>query len=102
MAKRNEVVHAELAAGLMREVVLREWQSGSSGYSFRIAKGISYRVGQTRGRSVVVGTELRLEDSGVLSITSQRVAYLGERKTMEFPYAKLMGMEVFTARSSTL
>jgi hypothetical protein len=43
-----------------------------------------------------VGTELQVEDTGFLCVTSLRVAYLGSRKTMEFPYAKLMNLEVFT------
>jgi hypothetical protein len=96
MTKKNEVVHLETGAGLMKEVVLHEWRSGSSGFSFRVAKGVRYHVGGTRGRSVVVGTELQIEDTGVLSVTSQRAAFMGDRKTMEFPYAKLMGVEVFT------
>jgi hypothetical protein len=96
ITKRGEVVHAELTASLMKEVAVREWRSGSSGYSFRIAKGLTYRVGQTRGRSVVVGTELQVEDAGALSISSQRIAFLGGRKTLEIPYTKLMGLEVFS------
>ena|SRR5690348_11570019 len=43
-----------------------------------------------------VGTELQVADNGTLSITSKRAAYLGSRKTMEFPYSKLMNVEVFT------
>jgi hypothetical protein len=96
MTKKNEVVHLETAAALMKEVVLREWRSGSSGVSFRVAPGARYRVGNTRGRSVVVGTEVHVEDTGVLCVTSHRAAYMGSRKTMEFPYAKLMGIEVFS------
>src|SRR5215211_5481626 len=75
ITKKNEVVHMETGAALMKEVAVREWRSGSSGVSFRIAKGVRYHVGQTRGRSVVVGTELLVEDAGILSITSQRVAF---------------------------
>lgn len=95
MPKKNEVVHLEISAALMKEVVLREWRAGSAGYSFRIAKGVRYRVGNTRGRSVVVGTELQVEDTGTLAVTSQRAAYMGSRKTMEFPYAKMLGLDVF-------
>jgi hypothetical protein len=79
--KKNEVVYFETSASLMKEVVQREWRAGSTGYSFRIAKGVRYRVGQTRGHSVVVGTQLQPEDSGILAITSSRAAYLGSRKT---------------------
>lgn len=96
MPKKNEAVYLETRASLMKEVVQREWRSGSTGYSFRIAKGVRYRVGNTRGRSVVVGTQLQAEDDGILAVTSQRAAYLGSRKTMEFAYAKLMNVEVFT------
>jgi hypothetical protein len=96
MTKKNEVVHLETMAGLMKEVALREWRGGSSGVSFRVAKGVRYHVGQTRGHSVVVGTELQLEDSGPLSVTSLRAAFMGSRKTLEFPFAKVMGVEVFT------
>jgi hypothetical protein len=95
LAKRNEVVHMETAAGLVKEVVQREWRSRSTGYSFRVMKGVRYRVGQSRGHSVAVGTQLVTEDTGVLSVTSQRAVYVGATKTLEFAYAKLVGMEVF-------
>ena len=96
MTKEGELVYLETAASLMKEVVQREWRGASTGFSFPIAKGIRFRTGQLRGESVVVGTELQPEDDGVLCITSQRVAYLGSRKTMEFQYSKLMNVEVFT------
>jgi hypothetical protein len=66
-----------------------------SGVSFRIAKGVSYRTGAIRGKSVVVGTELQVADSGVLAVTSQRIAYMGN-KTIELSYAKLMNLDVFS------
>jgi hypothetical protein len=96
MTKKNEVVHLEIAAALMKEVALREWRGGSSGFSFQVAKGVRYRTGQIRGRSVVVGTELQVEDTGTLAVTSQRATYMGSRKTMEFPYAKILGLDVFS------
>jgi hypothetical protein len=56
---------------------------------------VSYRTSAIRGKSVVVGTELQVADSGVLAVTSQRIAYMGN-KTMELSYAKLMNMDVFS------
>lgn len=96
MAKKGEVVHLETAAGLMKEVVQREWRSGSGGVSFKIAPGVRYRTGQTRGRSVVVGSQIVIEDSGVLSVSSQRAVFIGSRKTIECAYSKLVNVEVFT------
>jgi hypothetical protein len=95
MTKKGEVVHLETSAALMKEVAMREWQGGMSGVSFRIAKGVSYRTGAIRGKSVVVGTELQVADSGLLAVTSQRIAYMGN-KTIEMRYDKLMNLDVFS------
>ena len=61
----------------MNEVVDREWRSGSSGFSFRIAKGVTYRTGSSRGHMVVIGRHLAVEDSGFLTITSHRAVFTG-------------------------
>jgi hypothetical protein len=94
--KKDEIVHFQIPAALMKEVTLREWRGGYSGVSFPIAKGLRYRTGSSRGHSVVVGTEMQVEDTGMFTITSQRIAYLGTRKTIEVPYTKLMNIDVFT------
>jgi hypothetical protein len=96
MPKKGEVVHFETSAALMKEVSLREWRGGSQGVSFRVTKGVRYRVGTTRGHMVTVGTQLQIADTGVLSVTSKRVAYLGSRKTVDMPFVKVMGMELYT------
>ena len=96
MAKRGEVVYLETSAALMKEVAVREWRGGSQGFSFRVVKGVRYRVGTTRGHLVTVGTQLQVADTGLLSVTSQRAAFLGSRKTVEMPYAKVIGMQVFS------
>jgi hypothetical protein len=94
--KRGEVVHLELAAELLKEVAVREFRAGSQGLSFQVAKGVRYRVGAMRGHMVTVGTEMQVQDTGTLAVTSQRVAYLGSAKASEILFTKLMGMEVFT------
>jgi hypothetical protein len=95
IAKRGEVVHAETSGALMHEVAVRGWRGRSQGFSFRVAKGVRYRVGSTRGHMVNIGTQLQIADTGFLCVTNQRAAFLGERKTVDMPYTKLMGMNVF-------
>src|SRR5947209_4279710 len=84
----------------MKEVTLshREFVAGGSGVSIRVAKGVRVHTGGGRGRSytVVDGTALRPEDVGILSITSQRLVYLGGRKTLEVPYPKLAQLSVYS------
>jgi hypothetical protein len=94
--KKGEVVHLEESAILLKEVVEREFQSGSRGVSFRIAKGVSYRVGSSRGRMVEVGRSLQPQDTGVLSVTSQRLVYAGTARSVEMNYAKLINLNVYT------
>ncbi len=96
IAKKGEVVHAETEAALMKEVTLREYRGGYSGFSFRIAKGVRYHVGGARGRSVVTGTKLVADDVGLLSVTSRRSVFVGAKRTVDLPYPKLVNLGVFT------
>ncbi|KQQ94598.1 hypothetical protein ASF62_11050 [Leifsonia sp. Leaf325] len=93
--KAGEVGRAAVRASLMKEVALRETRGGTAGVSIRIAKGVTYRTGQIRARSVVVGTELQVQDTGVLAITNQRAVFVGSARTLEFRYDKLVGIEQF-------
>ena len=43
-------------AELLKSVAVHEFQAGSHGFSFRIMKGVTYRVGATRGHMVTVGS----------------------------------------------
>jgi hypothetical protein len=94
--KRGEVLHLAEKAALLKEVIQREFQAGSRGVSFRVMKGVSYRVGSTRGKMVEVGRTLEAVDEGDLCITSSRVVFTGLRKTMEMPYTKLIDLNVYT------
>lgn len=96
ISQRDEVVHGELSAALVKEVAVREYRGGGAGVSFRIAKGVRLHSGQTRGRSVVVGSEMQTVDKGVLAITNQRAVFIGSRKTVESKYAKFIALQVYT------
>lgn len=94
--KRGEVLHLEEEATTLKEVVQREYRGGSRGVSFRIAKGVSYRVGQQRGQLVEVGRSWQPDDSGILAVTSQRLVFTGTRRSIEMAYTKLLNFNVFT------
>jgi hypothetical protein len=64
--------------------------------SFRVMKGVSYRVGSFRGRSVEIGRSIEVADSGTLFVTSHRVVYTGLRKSVEVPYPKMLDLNVYT------
>jgi hypothetical protein len=94
--KRDEVVYARVVGvGFIEPKRLpSQWQGGSRGVSFRVAKGVRYRVGATRGH-VVPGEEVnQITDRGEYLVTSQRAAFRGEKRTTEWLYSKLIGFSV--------
>ena len=93
--KPGEVVYAEFTASLLKEVVQREYRGGYSGVSFPLMAGIRFSSGSSRGRSVVVGTKVVSEDTGVLSVSSARTVFVGAKTTIEMPYAKIAALNVF-------
>jgi hypothetical protein len=69
------------------------YAGGYSGVSFRIAKGVRYSVGGTRGH-YVPGPEVQTPvDAGRVVITTQRVEFLGSRTTREWAFTRLVGMD---------
>lgn len=95
MLKKDEVAHLETEAALTKEVVDREMRGGYGGVSFRVAKGVRFHTGGVRGKSVVTGTHLEVADTGILTVTSKRAVYTGQRQSIEMPYTKLLGLQVF-------
>ena len=93
--KPGEQAALEVDAQLLKEVMEREIQGRSSGYSFHITKGLTYRTGQFRGRSVVVGSHLEVADSGTMTVTTKRAVFKGLRQTAESDLRKLVGINVF-------
>jgi Protein of unknown function (DUF2510) len=95
-----QLKHGELVVVQVEPVGLVEsrrgpghYQGGSSGFSFRVAKGINYRIGATKG-SFVQGEE-RLEpiDSGTLVVTTTRAVFLGGQSTREWDWSKLLSLD---------
>lgn len=94
--KKAETPHwAEPAALVEEKVVRREYVGGSSGVSIRVAKGVTYRVGQTRGQ-LVSETGIVPVSRGKFVLTNQRVAFLGDRKSFSIPWNKILDFQLFS------
>lgn len=69
------------------------FQGRSSGYSFRIAKGVNYRIGGSRG-TYVAGPDIPTPiDWGVAYVTNQRVVFRGSKATREWAWSKLISLD---------
>src|SRR5207248_5296639 len=61
---------------------------GYSAFSFRIAKGVRYHVGGTRGHYEAGAEQPMVIDTGTATITDQRVVFQGAKQTREWAYTK--------------
>lgn len=96
LLKHDEVAYCEKAAGLLKEVTDREFQGGSRGISVPLGHGVRARAGGVRGHMVTVGAHFEFSDTGNLTVTDSRVVFHGGRKTLEFLYAKLATLNVYS------
>jgi hypothetical protein len=70
-----------------------QWMGGYSGFSFRIIKGVSYHVGDSRG-TYVPGPEVPTPiATGTVTITNQRIVFQSDKQAREFLFAKLLGYQ---------
>lgn len=71
------------------EKTRRQYVGGSHGVSFRIAKGVYYRVGAFRGQPVET-TERVHVDTGLLAVTTKHLYFQGQTKTFRVRLDKVI------------
>jgi hypothetical protein len=77
------------------KVISRRYQGGSQGMSFRIMKGVSYRVGGHRG-NITSETGVVAVSEGEMVITSKRVVFRGDKKSFATKLQNILDIQLFT------
>lgn len=72
------------------------YQGGSQGVSVRIAKGLSYRVGASKGSLVRNPEELSMIDEGSVVFTDKRIVFTGPKVSRSWEFAKLLDIQLGT------
>lgn len=93
LQKLEEAYWVEPASILEERVINRQFVAGSRGVSFRIMKGVSYRVGAYRGH-VESETGVVAVSTGELVITSKRAIFRGDKKGFNLRLDKLLNVEM--------
>jgi hypothetical protein len=91
--KRGEIAYA-VVEGVALVEPRREpgrWAGGSHGVSFRIAKGLTYRVGQQRGKFEQGQERPTVTDTGTFVVTNQRCVFVGSKRNSEWLFSKMLG-----------
>ena len=94
--QRGETAYWSEPASLLEDrVVSRRYEGGSQGLSFRIMKGVTYRVGAYRGHLVSDKAVLPVS-SGNLIITNRRVIFQGDSKSFAFSLNKMLELHLYS------
>jgi hypothetical protein len=93
--KKNEIFHWEEPVSLIEEkVVSRRIEGSSAGLSVRVARGVSYRVGASRGR-IVAETAHIATATGALLFSNQRVVFSGSSKSFAYKHDRIIDFSLF-------
>lgn len=95
LKKGEQVYWSETSSLLEEKVISRYYEGGSSGFSFRVMKGVSYRVGGFRGHPVVETGTVSASD-GELILTSKRIIFRGDRKSFATNLDKILDIEFYS------
>lgn len=77
---------------LIEPRAVRNWRSNYGGPSFRVAKGVSFRLGASAGASES-HDELRAIDAGTLMLTNLRLIFVGSKRTTSIPLEKIINLD---------
>lgn len=76
------------------KVISRRYEGGSQGVSFRVMKGVSYRVGGHRGQ-VISETGLVPVSDGEIIFTNKRIIFRGKGKVFAIKLDKILDIRIF-------
>jgi len=94
--KKGETAYWKEPATLAEEkIIRRRYEGGSQGVSFRVMKGVSYRVGGHRGH-IVSETGLVPVSDGELIVTNKRIIFRGDGKAFAIKLDKILDIQIFT------
>ncbi|WP_181308763.1 hypothetical protein [Rufibacter sp. XAAS-G3-1] len=93
--QKNELAHFVTSASLLEtKETLTGYTTNSHGVSIRIAKGLSYRVGQAKSKPIK--QEVTIKYPGQLVITNKRLVFSATRKGFVAPFNSLVSFEPYS------
>jgi len=67
------------------------WSAGYTGFSFRLARGVRYRLTDSQGKKQPREEAPTAVDTGAATVTDRRVVFQGSRRTREWAFDNLAG-----------
>ena len=91
--KGESVIWSFKEVGYHRKTSYSEYQAGRQGISFRIAKGVSYRIGGARGKSVR-RSAIEFQSRGTLVLTTAGFTFLSTADSVRIPIGKVLALQL--------
>lgn len=92
--QKNEICHYYCSARRYEtKVKTVGYEGGYSGVSVRVAKGVTFHTGGSRGHAVK--QQVGVEYPGTIYITSKRIIFLGEKKNFTVNFSKIIGAQTY-------
>lgn len=95
LAKNEHVLWAYNGVSMFMEKIERETVGRSGGFSFRVCKGVTYRVGQFKGHPVE-HSRMNLEGKGALIVTNKNLIFYSQQKNNKVPFNKIVGITPYS------
>jgi hypothetical protein len=95
LKKNEEMVFAILNISLREPRAVRRIAGGYGGPSFRVTKGVYFRVGAVGAQSES-HEELRDIDQGVLTLTNKRFVFSGAKRAVNIDLRKIVSVEPYS------
>ncbi|NDP46844.1 MAG: hypothetical protein GZ085_00360 [Sulfuriferula multivorans] len=93
--KGESIVWAFKDTKYLEDKTRRTFTGTSQGMSFRIAKGVYYRVGAFKGKPIET-TERVHVDTGLLVVTDKNIYFSGPDKSIRVPYTKIVSFQPYS------
>lgn len=84
---KGEECHFAERAILITEKVSKRYEGRTNGYSIKLSKHVTYRVGKNKGKSVEEITQEKTK--GLVYVTNKRIIFLSDKNAFEKKYLAL-------------
>ena len=95
LGKEETLLWAFNGVTLYEEKITKEWKGRSSGFSFRIIKGVYYRTGGIKGKPIE-HSSMNPIGTGTLYITNKNLIFHSVNKGLKIGYKKLVGLSPYS------
>lgn len=95
LGKNESILWTYNRVSLYQERITKEWVGRSHGMSFRVMKGVYYRVGGMKGQPIE-HSSMEFQGNGTLYVTNKNLFFYSPMKSAKIPFNKIIGITPYS------